>query len=87
MTSMLVMGGTNGTYYRIFLNYAEKEDKFQCTMKDLAKRAFLCQRQDLPSDFVRSGVDPEDLNDPKDLLQSLKERVVSIVKNEAHLIK
>ena len=87
MTLMVTKSERNSSYYMVIIIYVEQGDKYLLTLKDVSKRAFLCKRQELPRDYVLSGVPVEDLDDPTDVLRILKERLAGQVREEAHLIK
>lgn len=85
-TQTLVKSNTTGSYYLIILNYVEQGDKYLMTLKDTTKKQFLCKRQEMPRDFAIYEVPVEDLDDPTDVFQTLKQRLEHQIREEAHLI-
>jgi len=70
----------------ISLNYIEMGDKYLLTLKDMTKKTFLCKKQEIPKDFAIYGVPVEDLDDPADIMRTLKARLEYLLIEEAHQI-
>jgi len=81
-----VKSETTQSYYCITLNYVEMGDKYLLTLRDTTKRTFLCKKQEIPRDFAVFGVSVEDLEDPSDVMRTLKARLESLLRGEAHEI-
>ena len=70
----------------ITINYIEMGDKYLLTLKDTTKKTFLCKKQEIPKDFAIYGVPVEDLDDPADIMRTLKARLEYLLIEEAHQI-
>ena len=87
MTTAIIKSETTLSYYMITLNYVLIGDKYLLTLKDTTKKKFLCKKQEVPREFALYGVDVEDLEDNSAVMRTLKDRLLDIVREEAHEIE
>ena len=82
---MTVKSPKTGSYYLIKLEYKMVGDKYLITIKDLTLKSLLCTSQEIPREFYLHGLQVDEYEqDPQDTLDSLKKRIETKIREEAH---
>ena len=75
------------TYYMMTLNYLELGDKYLITLQDMSTKKILCRKQEMPREYAIQGIAVDDLEDPDDVMRSLRARLEAQLRLEAHEIR